>query len=201
MSYSGRFWISAAVMLLAGVLTWLTSGKPTQRLHAALYTEVNPEQVEETKEAVKAARSSSLKTVLFSTFGIYLLILVSSSIASNGINNQIANILPNVYGLSEAATSGLISLAGLLNIGVFFLAGWWMGRSGVMAPFAAGQIARLVGSLGLAILGLATQNAPLVMVAISMQILYQGMPFIRLTQRVGAIRFSTVSAGARPTAG
>ncbi len=38
--YSGRFWISAAVMLLAGVLTWLTSGKPTQRLHAALYTEV-----------------------------------------------------------------------------------------------------------------------------------------------------------------
>ncbi len=133
--------------------------------------------------------------MLFSTFGIYLLILVSSSIASNGINNQIANILPNVYGLTEAATSGLISLAGLLNIGVFFLAGWWMGRSGIMAPFAMGQIARLAGSLGMAVLGLITQSTPLIMVAISMQVLYQGMPFIRLTQPVGAIRFSTISAG------
>ena len=193
--YSGRFWIAAAVMILAGAVTWLSSSRATQRLHAKLYTEKNEEQAAETQEAVQKARSAGLKSVLFSTFGIYLLVLISSSIASNGVNNQIANILPNVYGIDEATTSALISLAGLLNIAVFFLAGWWMGRSGMIGPFAAGQVARLVGSLGLAVLGLMTKNAPLIMVAVSMQILYQGLPFVRLTQPVGAIRFSTISAG------
>ncbi len=189
--YSGRFWIAASVMLLAAIVTWLSSGKATQRLHANLYTKDGSIA----SDNAAKAKSAGLRAVLFSTFGVYLLVLVMSSVASNGINNQIANILPNVYGVDEATTSALISLAGLLNIGVFFLAGWWMGRGGMIGPFTAGQVARLAGSLGLAVLGLATQNAPLIFVAVSMQLLYQGLPFVRLSQPVGAIRFSTISAG------
>ena len=83
----------------------------------------------ESKTTVKAT-SAGITGVLFSTFGVYLLVLVLSSVANNGINNQIANILPNVYGIDEATTSALISLAGLLNIGFFLLAGWWMGQQG-----------------------------------------------------------------------
>jgi predicted MFS family arabinose efflux permease len=195
LSYSGRFWISAVVMALAGILAWLSSGRATKRLHDALYAEDAEESSNETQEAVQKARTTSLRSVLFSTFGIYLLVLIASSIANNGINNQIANILPNVYGINEATTSALISLAGLLNIAVFFLAGWWMGRGGMIGPFTAGHVARLVGALGLAVFGLMTGNAPLIMVAVSMQLLYQGLPFVRLSQPVGAIRFSSISAG------
>jgi predicted MFS family arabinose efflux permease len=192
MSYGDRFWIAAIMMLLTGLVTWFTSGKPAQRVLDTMDTQSATVAAETTGKA----QANGLRTVLFSTFGMYLLVLVTSSIANNGVNNQISNILPNVYGVSEATTSGLISLAGLLNIAVFFLAGWWMGRSGMMGPFMVGHVARMVGSLGMAVLGLMTNNAPLLLVAVSMQVMYQGLPFVRLAQPVGAIRFSTVPAGA-----
>jgi predicted MFS family arabinose efflux permease len=140
-------------------------------------------------------KSIGLGRVLFSAFGMYLLILVLSSVANNGINNQIANILPNVYGIDQTTTSGLISLAGLLNIAFFFVAGAWMARSGAMSPFMMGNVLRLVGSLGMALLGLVA-NAPILIVVAFMQILYQGNPFVRLTQATIAVRFATIPAGA-----
>ncbi|NIP84871.1 MAG: hypothetical protein GTO03_04670, partial [Planctomycetales bacterium] len=121
---------------------------------------------------------------------LYLLILVLSSMGNNGINAQIANILPNVYGMDEATTSGLISLAGLLNIGLFFVAGGWLARSGGMTVFTAGNVIRLVGALGMAVVGLVA-GSPILIAAAFMQILYQSNPFVRLTQPVVGVRFAT----------
>jgi predicted MFS family arabinose efflux permease len=186
-SYSQRFWVAAAVMLLAFLVTWFASAKPAKRI--LLHEEKSDEHHEEQK------KSFGLGQVLLSTFGMYLLILILSSVANNGINNQIANILPNVYGIDQATTSGLISLAGVLNIIFFIAAGAWMVRTGAMTPFAVGNILRLVGALGMAVLGIIA-NAPLLIVAAFMQMLYQGNPFVRLTQPVVAVRFATIPAGA-----
>ena len=71
-----------------------------------------------------------MKHVLISSFGMTLLILTLSSVGNNGINAQIANILPNVYGMDQQTTSALISLAGLFNIALFVVAGRWMARGG-----------------------------------------------------------------------
>ena len=121
-SYSMRFWLAAGVLLVAFIVTWLTSKAPAERIALAMdEAEIEAEVREEVEETVKA-RKTGIGGVLFSAFGAYLLVLVLSSVANNGINNQIANILPNVYGIDEATTSALISLAGLLNIG-FFLVG------------------------------------------------------------------------------
>jgi predicted MFS family arabinose efflux permease len=185
MSYSNRFWIAAAVMLLAGIVTWFGSGKAAQQIQV--------EDAESTTDEAKP-KSTGLGSVLFSTFGLFLLIIILSSVANNGINNQISNILPNVYGMSEVMVSSLISLAGLLNIAFFFVAGWWLGRSGGMPVFTTGTVLRLGGSLLMAVLGLAT-NSPLLLVAAAMQLLYQGTPFVRLTQPVVAVRFATIPAG------
>ena len=187
MSYSNRFWIATGVMLLAGIVTWFGSGQ------AARAIEVADLGGDDEKTGVKA-KPTGLGSVLFSTFGMVLLILILSSVANNGINNQIANILPNVYGIDEATTSGLISLAGLLNIVFFFVAGWWLGRSGGLPAFTAGLTLRLVGAALMAILGLAS-GSPIFLVAASMQLLYQGSPFTRLTQPVVAVRFATIPAG------
>jgi MFS family permease len=46
----------------------------------------------------------------------------------------------------------------------------------------------------MAILGLAS-GSPIFLVAASMQLLYQGSPFTRLTQPVVAVRFATIPAG------
>ena len=184
LSFEARFWISAAVILVIFLIVWPTSAKPAAKI-----------QVAEPGADAEGSRSVGLKQILASTFGVYLLILILSSIGNNGINNQIANIFPNVYGVDSATTSGLISLAGLLNIVFYIVAGRWMARSGAMPDFTFGTVIRLLGALGLALLGLLTKNAPLVLVAVSMQLLYQSNAFIRFTQPVLGVRFSTLGPG------
>jgi predicted MFS family arabinose efflux permease len=194
-SYTQRFWLAAAVMLVAFVVTWLTSKKPAERIALAMDADAIEAEVRAEVEDKVKARSTGIKGVLFSAFGAYLLVLVLSSVANNGINNQIANIMPNVYGIDEATTSALISLAGLLNIGFFLLAGWWMGRSSSLMLITTGHLLRLVGALGMALLGMMT-DSPALLVVGSMQMVYQGAPFVRLAQPVTAVRFATIAAGA-----
>ena len=186
MDFSSRFMIAAAIMLLTAVVTWFSSAKPAKQI---LLPEDKPEE-----QIADKKKSFGLKQVMFSTFGLYLLILILSSTGNNGINAQIANILPNVYGIDQATTSSLISLAGLLNILFFFVAGAWMSRSGAMPDFTTGNVIRLVGALGLALLGMVAKS-PILLVAASMQLFYQSNPFVRLTQPVLAIRFSSIPPG------
>jgi MFS family permease len=186
LGYSERFWIAAAFMGIAAVITWFGSADAAKRIEAS---------PPPSKEQVDRTRKSGLGAVLFSTFGIYLAILVLSSITNNGINNQIANILPNVYGIDATTTSALISLAGLLSLGFYLVAGAMMARTGALPTFTLGAVLRLVGSAGMAVLGLIA-DAPILIVAAAMQALYQGAPFIRMAQPVVGLRFSTFGAGA-----
>ncbi len=186
MAFSSRFTIAAIFMLVCFVIVWFATAKPAKRI--GLQEDKPDEQVEAQK------KSFGLKQVLISSFGLYLVILILSSVGNNGINAQIANILPNVYGMDQATTSALISVAGLLNIGFFIVAGAWLGRSSAMPVFTTGNIIRLVGALLMAIIGLMA-NAPILLAAAAMQILYQSNPFVRLTQPVVAMRFATIPAG------
>jgi len=133
--------------------------------------------------------------VLFSTFGMTLLILTLSSVGNNGINAQIANILPNVYGMDQQTTSALISVAGLLNILFFIVAGRWMARSGGMTVLTAGTAVRFVGAMGMALIGMMASK-PILLAAAFMLILYQSNPFSRISQGVVGMRFATIPAGA-----
>ncbi len=182
MGFEQRFTIAGVVMLIAFLVTWFTSKAAADRI------------VVEAPNAELDGKSSGLKQVLISIFGMYLLVLTLSSMANNGINNQISNILPNVYGFSEVGTSTMISLAGLLNLALFLVAGRWMARSGPMTVFNFGNLMRFVGGLGMALLGMAT-NSPALLVVAFVQILYQGIPFVRLTQAALAVRFATIAAG------
>jgi MFS family permease len=192
LDFSTRFWLAAGVMLVCFVVTWFASAAPAKRI--ALPEDKAPEDRAADEGLEKQQKSFGLKQVLISSFGLYLLILVLSSMGNNGINAQIANILPNVYGMDQQTTSALISLAGLINIGLFFVAGGWMARSGGMTVFTAGTVIRLVGALGMAVVGLVA-GSPILIAAAFMQILYQSNPFVRLTQPVVGVRFATIPAG------
>jgi predicted MFS family arabinose efflux permease len=188
-TFTQRFWLGAGVMAVAFVIVWLTSAGPDRRLQAAIAAGDRDNQ------AVKEARKASLKQVFFSLFGVYLLVLTLSSVANNGVNSQIANIMPNVYGMSEQMTSTMIGLAGLLNIVLFFPAGRWMGRRGGFSPFTAGIIARFAAGVGMAVAGLATGNN-LLLGAAFMQFMYNAAPFVRLAQPSLAVRYAKFPAGA-----
>ncbi|MGI9665728.1 MAG: MFS transporter [Acidimicrobiia bacterium] len=188
-SFSQRFWLGGAIMAGALVVTWFSTAAPNRRLQDAIASG------EDTKsDATAKARKVTLKQVLLSGFGIYIAVLVLSSIANNGVNSQIANIMPNVYGMSEQMTSTMIALAGLLNIVLFFPAGRWLGRKGGFAPFSAGIVARLVAAIGMAVVGLALDNAVLLGAAF-MQLMYNAAPFARLAQSNLAVRYANFPAG------
>jgi predicted MFS family arabinose efflux permease len=186
LDFSTRFWLAAGFIFVCAVVTWFASAAPAKRI-------LLPEDKADEEHAAEK-RSFGLKQVLISNFGLFLVILTLSSMGNNGINAQIANILPNVYGMDQATTSGLISLAGLLNIGLFIVAGRWLASKGGMTVFTAGNVIRFVGALGMAVIGLMAKS-PILIAAAFMQILYQSNPFVRLTQPVVAVRFATIPAG------
>ncbi len=192
-SFSDRFWLAAVVSAALFVLVLLTSKKPERRIHATMDDAV----ADVAGEAADpdATTKVPLSAVLWSAFGLFLLVSVLTSIANNGVNNQISNILPNVYGISESGTSTLIAVAGVLNIVLFFPAGRWMARSGPFTVYNAGLALRLVGSLGMALVGWLAGSAVILAVA-SMQLLYQGSPFARLAQPSTAVGFAPIPAGA-----
>jgi predicted MFS family arabinose efflux permease len=177
-------------MGLALVMVWFTSAMPSHRLRAAIASQDSADDA-----TAKEARKVSLKQVLLSMFGVYIAVLTLSSIANNGVNSQIANIMPNVYGMDEQTTSAMIGLAGLLNIVLFFPAGRWMGRSGAFSPFSAGIVARFIAGFGMAVVGAVSDNNVLLGAAF-MQLMYNSAPFTRLAQSSLAVRYATFAAGA-----
>jgi MFS family permease len=186
-SFSNRFWLGAGIVAVSFVVVWFTTGNVSQRLKLAMD--------QDTDDLPEGARKKiGLKQVLFSTFGIYFAVLVFTSIANNGVNAQIANIMPNVYGIDAKTTSALISLAGLLNIILYFPAGRWMARKGPFPPFMAGIVGRMVAGLGMGAVGLMTDNKALLGAAF-MQLMYQAAPFVRLAQPGLAVRFANFPAG------
>ncbi len=207
-SYPARFWIAAAFCGVSGVVTWLTSAGVERRLHLEMYgptgrpaaSDGDPDGERHADDAVagdgdpEGKQKVSIKSVLWSTFGVFLLVSTLTSVANNGINSQISNIMPNVYGLSESETSSMISLAGLLNIALFIVAGRMMAKRGNVPIYSIGVIMRLVGALGMALVGAMTDSPALLGIAF-MQILYQGSPFARLAQPGTAVRFAAFPAG------
>ena len=186
-SFSNRFWLGAAVVALSFVVVWFSSGGVSERLKQATtpeaYSEDRPPQ-----------QKIGLKQVLLSTFGIYFAVLVLTSVANNGVNAQIANIMPEVYGIDAKTTSALISLAGLLNIVLYFPAGRWMASKGGFPPFMTGIAARMFAGLGMGAVGLITDNKVLLGAAF-MQLMYNAAPFVRLPQAGIAVRFASFPAG------
>ncbi|MGI9594851.1 MAG: MFS transporter [Acidimicrobiales bacterium] len=185
-SFDARFWLGAGFLGIFGAIAVFTTAAPVARLHSALAASPQPDPGE--------APRAGLRQILVSSFGLLLLVLVLSSMANNGINSQISNILPEVYGIDERATAALIALAGLLNVGLFILAGWWMGRSGPFPILLTGVVIRTAGALAMAIVGSLLDNA-FILGAASMQLMYQSLPFVRLGQPTVAARFGHFSQG------
>jgi MFS family permease len=186
-SFANRFWLGAGVVTLSFVVVWFTTGNVSRRLNLAVSQNTGNGPDGE-------RRKIGLKQVLFSTFGIYFAVLVFTSVANNGVNAQISNIMPNVYGIDAKTTSVLISLAGLLNIALYFPAGRWMARKGPFPPFMVGIVGRMIAGLGMGAVGLMTDNKALLGAAF-MQLMYQTAPFVRLAQPGLAVRFATFPAG------
>ena len=192
-SYPQRFWLAAAFLFILFILVWVGSAKATRRLNAAMYDPSTAKETDQTA-AVDPATHPSLGEILLSSFGLFTVIMILSSINNNGVGSQIANIMPNVYGFSDVATASLVSLAGLLSIVASLAGGAWLARSDAMTVYFGGVFMRFVGALGLALVGMLA-GSPLFLAAASMMILYMGVPVARLGQGPIGYRFAIVQVG------
>ena len=120
LDFSARFTIAAVFMLVCGILTLVHNGR-TGKTHRA--AEDKPDdQVEDQK------KSYGLKSVLLSTFGMTLFILTLSSVGNSSINAKSPMLRAQRLRHGPNRPSALISLAGLLNIFLFIVAGHgWQG--------------------------------------------------------------------------
>lgn len=177
------FWVAAAFLGVLALLVWPSLGKPAARLQASSHLADRP-----------AADPPKAKPhVLFSVFGLFLLIATFGAIANNGMYSQIANILPAVYGFSASQAAGLVGLAGLLSIGAIIFAGRMMARRGSYSVYQKGSIIKWVGMSGMAIVGV-LGGAHLLLAALMVLIAYQGPQLTKLASPDVAATLAPVRA-------
>jgi predicted MFS family arabinose efflux permease len=177
-------------MFVLFLATVATTRRPAQRLHAAM-DRAEAATAETAAGGICAVdRRASLRAVLLSRFGVFLGVTLLASIAMNGINNQISNIMPQLYGISEADTSTLIAVAGALNIVLFFPAGRLMAAHGSLPVYSIGAALRLAGPIGMALAGV-VGDSPVLLAVASMQLLYQSNSFVRLAQPGTAVSLAS----------
>lgn len=188
-SFATTFWVAAAVMLGAALLSWPLMGKPAARFAAAAASPGNVDAA----AAGEPRPAPGLNTILLSVFGTFLLVVVLSSVGNNGLQSQLANVMPKVYGFSASQTSLLLGLAGLLNIATIVYAGRRLARDGALSVFTFGTTIRTVGVLAMALLGLAASPV-LLLAALAMLVTFQGVPIPRVAAPALAASTAPTSA-------
>ena len=136
-SFPARFYLAAAILAVFAVLVWLTSAGPARNIHV----ETSPAGPGKDKGEPVAATKPK---VLTAEFGLVLGVAFLTSVAFQSVVGQMGNILPEVFGFSQTGTASLVSTAGLVAIGVFFLAGRVLQTKGAAATMTIGVLASSV---------------------------------------------------------
>jgi hypothetical protein len=136
-----QFRVGGLVIGLLGVLVWTTSRSPATRIHQP---ELNPAIAGEPSRTVVP-----LKTLLLLTlFGV-----------------PVVSQLVGSMTMIEAQISALLTVSGLVGIGLYFLTGRWMGRSSPGLVWATGHALRGAGGIVLGVFGLVRGQPYLVVLA------------------------------------
>jgi MFS family permease len=134
-----QFRVGGLVLGLLGLLVWLTSRRAAARIRRP---NIDPTAGSEPGTVV------SWRTLLLSLFGVPV----------------VAQLLGSMT-LIEAQISTMLTISGLVGIGLYFLASCWMARSGPGVVWATGHALRGAGGVGVGVLGLVHGDPYLVMVA------------------------------------
>lgn len=131
-SFRAQFWVGGLVMGLLAMLVWTTSRYAANRI-------CRPE-VDLTAASAQSEHAHAVvpwKTLLLSLFGVPVVAQLMGSMT-----------------VAEAQISMMLALSGFVGIGLYFLVGRWMHRSGPSLVWAVGHTLRGVGGLALGVLGL-----------------------------------------------
>ena len=185
LGYDEQFWVAAGVLAALAAFVWLVNGTAHRRIVTA-----GAQRVE---AATAPDERVGMRALLGSMFGLVLLAMLLATVASTFISSQYSNIFSSVFELGEEEISAMVSISGLVGIGLYFVAGAWLGKGDPLAVWAFGNAIRGAGGLLLAVLG-ATGGAPYVAILGSYLLVESCAAFARIAQAPTAVRFAPVGA-------
>ncbi|MBA2472732.1 MAG: hypothetical protein H0V41_11020 [Pseudonocardiales bacterium] len=144
LSFDAQFRVGSLVLGLLGVLVWTTSRCAAGRIRQCDQKEINP----------IAASGSSRTAVPWRTLLLSLFVVP-----------VVAQLLGNNMTMMETQISAMLTVSGLVGIGLYLLAGRWMTRSDPGVVWATGHILRGAGGVVLGAVGLARGLPQLVVLA------------------------------------
>jgi MFS family permease len=172
-------------LTLLALIVWFSSGKAGNRVVKRAVTQ--PERTQETQQAAKRPK------IFTASFSVLLIMLVVGGLGFTTIVGQVANVMNFSFGMGERTTSTVLSIVGLVNMGMYVVAGRWLLRSGGLATFRGAYFMHVGGLIGLTIASFFVPVA-LFIPALFLFIFYLGEPFGRIPQPVLGVRYSTMEA-------
>jgi MFS family permease len=172
--FDAQFWVGGLVMGLLGLLVWGSSRGVASRISQP---EVDPAVASEPSHTVV-----SWRTLLLSLFGVPV----------------VAQLLGSMT-MAEARISTMLTMSGLVGIGLYFLAGRWMIRSNSGLVWATSQALRGGGGIALGVLGFA-QGMPYLVILAAFLALESIPAFAWMVQTRTAQRYAPAAATGAETA-
>jgi predicted MFS family arabinose efflux permease len=184
-SYSQQSWVAFGVLALLALIVWSSSGKATSRV---------VKRVEIPSEGGQASLKPTKRAKVFTpSFGVLLLMLVVGGLGFSAIVGQVANVMNFTFGMTEQTTSAVLAIVGVVNMGMYVVAGRWMARAGGLATFRGAYFMHVSGLIGLTILSFFVPVA-IWLPAFFLFVFYLGEPFGRIPQPVLGVRYSPMDA-------
>ncbi len=143
LSFDAQFRVGSLVLGLLGVLVWSTSRCAAGRIRQCDQNEMNP-----VAASGRSRTAVPWRTLLLSLFVVPV----------------VAQLLGSMT-MMETQTSAMLTVSGLVGMGLYLLAGRWMTRSNPGVVWATGHVLRGAGGVVLGALGLSRGMPQLVVLA------------------------------------
>lgn len=134
----------------------------------------------------------SLRTVVFSQFGLALALTFLIMTSSECIESQYATYMDGVFGIDPELSAAALSIIMLLTIPLYLVAGRWTGLAGPRIPFLVSAAARTAAGLVLLMLPGSAGLAALM----GFGVIMLTYPFFELNAAVLASKTSPIGQGA-----
>lgn len=190
LSYQSRFLIMSAVALASLVLTALTNKVAAERI-----AEAGPSDQGQSDRTA----SPSIKTLLFSTFGLLLLAVLFGQLANTSLSGQYPTYMQQVFAIDPSLSSLTLSVSSVVTLIVLGLVGRWMAKRGPVPIWLTSMLMYM--ATGGALIGLSSLfDAVWTFLPLALYVIYlQAMAWQDMVQPALAARAS--SAGAATTQG
>jgi MFS family permease len=190
-SFSDLFLMLAAAATIGLVFAWPLTKGPAERTRAFL--DANPPSV--STQADSTGRSK-VAAIVFSAFGLFLLINFLSQFGEQIIESQYPNYLGDVFKIDPEAAAITMAIAVLISAPLYPVSGRWAARSGSKTPFIVAIGVRTATAAGLAFLSLAGGDGLQIAAMLLYGLMIVVYPFFEVNTSLIAAKTSPIGPGA-----